>query len=56
MPGLIVTRGNHLPGLIHPAVLCRSCATHIQGIQAHLRHAQSNVTAEVYMQAIPEKP
>jgi hypothetical protein len=26
----------------------------IKDIQAHLRHAQPNVTAEVYMQAIPE--
>jgi hypothetical protein len=26
----------------------------IKGIQAHLRHAQPNVTADVYMQAIPE--
>ena len=26
----------------------------IKDIQAHLRHAQPNVTANVYMQAIPE--
>jgi hypothetical protein len=26
----------------------------IKDIQAHLRHAQPNVTADVYMQAIPE--
>ncbi len=45
--------------LTHQA-LRRSCATHMQGkgsikdIQAHLRHAQPNVTADVYMQAIPE--
>jgi predicted Na+-dependent transporter len=26
----------------------------IKDIQAHLRHAQPNVTAEIYMQAIPE--
>ena len=48
-----------LKKLTHQA-LRRSCATHMQGkgsikdIQAHLRHAQPNVTAEVYMQAIPE--
>jgi integrase len=48
-----------LEKLTHQA-LRRSCATHMQGkgsikdIQAHLRHAQPNVTAEVYMQAIPE--
>jgi integrase len=45
--------------LTHQA-LRRSCATHMQDkgsikdIQAHLRHAQPNVTADVYMQAIPE--
>ncbi len=45
--------------LTHQA-LRRSCATHMQGkgsikdIQAHLRHAQPHVTADVYMQAIPE--
>jgi integrase len=39
--------------------LRRSCATHMQDvgsvkdIQAHLRHARPNVTAEVYMQEIP---
>jgi hypothetical protein len=27
---------------------------HLADIQAHLRHAQPNVTADVYMQAIPE--
>ena len=48
-----------LKKLTHQA-LRRSCATHMQGkgsikdIQAHLRHAQPNVTADVYMQAIPE--
>jgi hypothetical protein len=26
----------------------------IKDIQAHLRHAQPNVTADAYMQAIPE--
>lgn len=39
--------------------LRRSCGTHMQhlgsvkDIQAHLRHARPNVTAEVYMQQIP---
>jgi len=48
-----------LMNLTHQA-LRRTCATHMQhkgsikDIQAHLRHAQPNVTAEVYMQAIPE--
>jgi integrase len=48
-----------LTNLTHLA-LRRTCATHMKGegsikdIQAHLRHAQPNVTAEVYMQAIPE--
>lgn len=47
-----------LEGLTHQA-LRRSCATHMQhlgslkDIQAHLRHARPNVTAEVYMQEIP---
>ena len=48
-----------LMNLTHQA-LRRTCATHMQhkgsikDVQAHLRHAQPNVTAEVYMQAIPE--
>jgi integrase len=39
--------------------LRRSCATHMQhegsvkDIQAHLRHAKPNMTANVYMQEIP---
>jgi integrase len=39
--------------------LRRTCATHMQhlgsvkDVQAHLRHARPNVTAEVYMQEIP---
>ena len=47
-----------LQDLTHQA-LRRSCATHMQhlgsvkDIQAHLRHARPNVTAEVYMQEIP---
>jgi len=47
-----------LEGLTHQA-LRRSCATHMQhlgsvkDIQAHLRHARPNVTADVYMQEIP---
>jgi integrase len=60
----LAAEGNQVPDgflekLTHQA-LRRSCATHMQGngsikdIQAHLRHAQPNVTAEVYMQAIPE--
>jgi len=60
----IEAQGNPVPEgflmkLTHQA-LRRSCATHMQGkgsikdIQAHLRHAQPNVTADVYMQAIPE--
>jgi integrase len=48
-----------LMNLTHQA-LRRTCATHMQhkgsikDVQAHLRHAQPNVTAEVYMQTIPE--
>jgi len=44
--------------LTHQA-LRRSCATHMQpygsvkDIQAHLRHARPNITADVYMQQIP---
>ena len=47
-----------LENLTHQA-LRRSCATHMQhlgsakDIQAHLRHARPNITAEVYMQEIP---
>jgi integrase len=47
-----------LKGLTHQA-LRRSCATHMQSygsvkdIQAHLRHASPNLTANVYMQVIP---
>jgi len=49
-----------LEGLTHQA-LRRSCATHMQhlgslkDIQAHLRHARLNVTAEVYLQEIPAR-
>jgi integrase len=61
---VLEAQGNEVPEgflkkLTHQA-LRRSCATHKQGkgsikdIQVHLRHAQPNVTAEVYMQAIPE--
>jgi integrase len=47
-----------LAGMNHQA-LRRTCATHMQhlgsvkDIQAHLRHARPNITAEVYMQEIP---
>jgi len=47
-----------MEGLTHQA-LRRSCATYMQrygsvkDIQAHLRHARPNITADVYMQAIP---
>jgi integrase len=47
-----------LEDLTHQA-LRRSCATHMQhlgsvkDVQAHLRHARPNITAEVYMQEIP---
>jgi len=47
-----------LQNLTHQA-LRRSCATHMQhfgsvkDIQAHMRHARPNITAEVYMQEIP---
>lgn len=47
-----------LENLTHQA-LRRSCATHMQhlgsvkDVQAHLRHARPNITAEVYMQEIP---
>ncbi len=56
-PGVTLPNG-FLEGLTHQA-LRRSCATHMQpfgsvkDIQAHLRHARPNVTAEVYMQEIP---
>ena len=48
-----------LANITHQA-LRRSCATHMQhlgsvkDIQAHLRHARPNVTAEVYIQEIPD--
>jgi integrase len=49
-----------LEGLTHQA-LRRSCATHMQpygsvkDIQAHLRHARPNITADAYMQKIPAR-
>ncbi len=55
--GAVVPVG-FLANLTHQA-LRRSCATHMQpfgsvkDIQAHLRHARPNITAEVYMQQIP---
>jgi integrase len=59
----LTTDGRKIPdgfleNLTHQA-LRRSCATHMQhlgsvkDVQAHLRHARPNITAEVYMQEIP---